>query len=181
MANFEPIIQWILYQEDDHKSPGKIVNLGDGAGLTRLGLTQRWHQQDLPEQFFTTMGFNAAVMIAKAVYHKQYWILLSCDLINYDQVAAPLLSFAINDNPLIAAKTLQHVLGVTEDGHLGPKTLAELNSKDPDQVAKLFRAAWIDFYHNLIIIAPSRQQFIDGWINRANFPYPSPLVPRIYE
>jgi lysozyme family protein len=180
VANFEPIIQWVLYQEDDKRVPGKIVNLGDGAGLTRLGLTQRWHQVDLPLEFFSTMGLNAAVMVAKAVYRRQYWNILDGDLINDDQVAAPLLSFAVNDNPRIATKILQSVLGVDEDGHMGPKTLAELNSKDPDVVAKLFRADWIDFYQRDAQINPSKAQFLNGWINRAQFPYPA-QIPTIYE
>jgi lysozyme family protein len=181
MANFESIVQWLLYIEDDKKTPGKIVDLHDGVGLTRLGLTQRWHQADLPLSFFSTMPFAEAVTCAKAVYKKQYWTSLCGDQIEHDQVAAPLLSFAVNDSVRIAVKTLQSVLGVTEDGSLGPKTLAELNSKDPDIVAKLFRAEWIDFYKRDIMLNPGKAEFLNGWINRVDFPYPSPLVPVIYQ
>ena len=181
VANFDNIIQWVLYQEDDHKNPGKIVDLGDGAGLTRLGLTQRWHQADLPMNFFSTLPFPQAVVVAKNVYRKTYWNPLSGDLISSDQVAAPLLSFAINDNVQVAVKTLQHVLDVTQDGVLGPKTLAELNSKDPDTVARMFRTYWVLFYKNDVVLNPSKQRFLDGWIVRANFPYPSPLVSEIYQ
>ncbi len=179
MANFEPIVQWLLFQEDDHKVPGKIVNLGDSAGLTRLGITQRWHQTQVPVDFFSTMSFKDAVAAAKIVYKQCYWGFISGDSIA-DAVAAPLLSFAVNDTPKVAIKTLQRVLEVLEDGSIGPKTLAELNSKDPDVTAALFRAAWIDFYHRDVDANPHKAQFLNGWINRAHFPYPSPLVSEIY-
>src|ERR1700676_3596242 len=177
MANFEPIVKWLLYQEDSHSTPGKILNEGDDAGLTRLGITQRYHQSDVPSDFFSTMSFKDAVQAAKYVYRKRYWEILDGDLMNSDQVAAPLISFAVNDNTLTAVKTLQQVLEVDDDGHMGPKTLAELNSKDPVIVAKLFRAAWITFYQHDAAVNSSKTQFLQGWINRANFPYPSPLVP----
>jgi lysozyme family protein len=125
------------------------------------------------------MSFEDAVKVAKQVYKNKYWNLMSGDDIDSDTVAAPLLSFGINDNIFIACKILQKVLGVLEDGHIGPKTLAELNQKDPEIVAKLFRAEWINFYQGLVKIAPSKQQFLDGWINRANFPYPAD-IPEIY-
>jgi hypothetical protein len=181
MANFDNIIPWLLFQEDDKRIPGRILDEGDGAGLTRLGLTQRWHQSDLPSSYFSTLEFKDAVIIAKAVYKKCYWNLLDGDLINSDLVAALLLSFAVNDNVEVAVKTLQRVLEVTDDGHMGPKTLAELNSKDPVIVAKLFRAGWVDFYHNDVIINPSKQQVLTGWINRALFPYPSPYSMEVYQ
>jgi len=181
MANFENIVPWLFYQEDSHKTPGEIVDLKDGAGLTRLGLTQRWHQKDVPMEFFSTMNFKDAVAYAKLAYKKNYWFPISGDLISSDQVAAPLLSFAVNDNVQVAVKTLQHVLDVAQDGVLGPKTLAELNSKDPDTVARMFRTYWVFFYKNDVVLNPSKQKFLNGWIVRANFPYPSPLVSEIYQ
>jgi lysozyme family protein len=180
MADFEGIIQWILFQEDNKKEPGKIIDLGDGGGLTRLGLTQHWHQIDLPINFFTTMVFKDAVVVAKKVYRIRYWSAIDGDLIASDQVAAPLLSFAINDTPQIAIKTLQAVLEINQDGFMGPRTMAELNSKDPGATANLFRAAWMNFYHNDCELNPDKAQFLSGWIARATFPYPSELVPDIY-
>jgi lysozyme family protein len=125
------------------------------------------------------MGFSDAVIEAKQVYKQKYWGLISGDCISSDIVAAPLLSFAVNDSVLIACKHLQRVLGVLEDGHIGLKTLEELNEKDPEIVAKLFRAEWISFYQQLVKIAPSKQDFLRGWINRANFPFPT-SIPEIY-
>jgi len=180
MANFEPIVEWLLYQEDDHHTPGKIVNLGDGAGLTRLGVTSKNFGSIVPPEFFTTMSFVLAVQVAKTVYQNEYWHHINGDRIVSDQVAAPLLSFAVNRNIPTAVKHLQHVLEVNPDGVLGLVTISVLNQKDPNIVAKLFRAEWIDYYHNVAAMNSNDSKFINGWIDRANFPFPSPLVPNIY-
>lgn len=174
MANFENIIQWILWQEDSHTDPGKTLDEGDGAGLTRLGLTQRWHQNDLPMDFFSAMSFKDAISTAKMAYKKIYWTAIDGDQIIDDQVAALLLSFSINDSVRVAVKTIQAVLGQVEDGVIGPHTIAEINSKDPRIVAKFFRAEWLGFYHRNVQLNPNKQKFLEGWINRVNFPYPAP-------
>jgi len=180
MAKFEPIVQWLLYQEDDKRHPGKIVNLGDGAGLTRLGLTSKNFGNKLPPEFFTTMPFAEAVKVAKQAYRDFFWELFNGDQIESDVIAAMVLSFNVNTPPHVAVKRLQTVLGLQEDGVLGPNTIAELNSKDDKIVASLYRAQWIDYYMHLVSLKPAKAQFLDGWINRANFPYPSGLVPNIY-
>lgn len=179
MANFEKIVQWLIYQEDDKRTPGKIVNLGDGAGLTRFGITSKNFWAMVPAEFFTDLPFADAVTEAKLIYRSQYWNRMSCDTMD-DQVAAPLLSFAVNKNIPKAVKNLQQVLNVNVDGAIGGQTMHELNQKDPVIVAKLFRAGWIFYYQQIAAVNPNDQQFLQGWINRANFPFPSPLVPNIY-
>jgi lysozyme family protein len=180
MASFEPIIEWLLFQEDDHRTPGKIVNLGDGAGFTRFGITSKNFGALVPANFFTTMSFTNAVQVAKSIYQDQYWHHLNGDRINSDQVAAPLLSFAVNRNIPTAVKALQRVLEVEQDGVLGLITVAVLNEKDPDAVNNLFRAEWIYYYQHIAAVNPNDAKFLGGWINRAQFPFPSALVPNIY-
>lgn len=176
MANFEPIVEWILYQEDDRKVPGKIVDLGDGAGLTRLGITQRNFGRLLPASFWSTMDFHSAVAYAKSIYQNQFWHFINGEQINDNNVAATLMSAAVNEGIAPAVKMLQNVLGVNEDGILGLITTNELNSKDPVIVNKLLRAVWVEFYQRLVSINPSKQRFLDQWLVRAQFPFPSPLV-----
>lgn len=181
MAQFEPIVQWLLFQEDDHHTPGKIVNLGDGAGLTRLGITSKNFGNVLPSSFWTAaMSFKDAVVMAKNFYRGQEWHHINGDRIVSDAIAAVLLSFAVNNNVPHAVKVLQHVLQVKEDGVLGQGTLAELNWKDPKITEKLFRADWAMYYHHLADANPNDMRFLNGWLARAGFPYPSSLVSNIY-
>src|SRR6202790_619277 len=181
MSNFEPVIEWLLYIEDDHHTPGKIVNLGDGAGFTRLGITSKNYASVMPADFWTTMPFSLAVAAAKSLYQNQYWHHLNGDRINSDLIAALLLSWSVNRNIPTAVKALQAVLGVQQDGVLGLVTIAELNQKDPVAVAAQFRAEWHDFYNKVVSLNPNDKRFLNGWNARVEFPFPSPLVPNIYQ
>jgi lysozyme family protein len=184
VANFEPIVEWLLYQEDDKQVPARVVNLGDGAGLTRLGITSK-NFGTLPllanPNFWDASACTTFLAInrAKIFYDEEFWRHINGDRITDDQIAALVLSWSVNRNIPTAVKALQRVLGVDPDGVLGGVTLAELSQKDPKIVAAQYRAEWISFYHGLVDLNPSNQRFLDGWINRANFPYPSPL-PAIY-
>jgi lysozyme family protein len=129
-------------------------------------------------EFFSTMNFKDAVKAAKIAYKKQ-WDQLKLDLIESDLVAAPLFSFAVNTGNSPAVKTLQKVLGVTEDGFIGTTTIAEVNQKDPEIVAKLYRAEWTSWYQGLVEIAPAKLPFLHEWLARAGFPYPT-SIPEIY-
>jgi lysozyme family protein len=180
MANFEPIVEWLLYQEDDHRTPGKIVNLGDGAGLTRLGITSKNYSTVMDSSFWTTMPFSVAVPSAKTLYENQYWHHINGDRINDDQTAALILSWSVNRNVPVAVKGIQTVLGVEQDGVLGLVTIAELNSKDPAVVAAQYRAEWKDFYSKVVSLNPDDARFLDGWNARVDFPFPSPLVGSLY-
>ncbi|HZS43412.1 MAG TPA: putative peptidoglycan-binding domain-containing protein [Candidatus Paceibacterota bacterium] len=179
MADFEPIVRWVLFQEDDKKEPGKIVDLGDGAGLTRLGITQRYHANDVPSEYFTTMPFAQAVAYAKSVYKKFYWVPIRGDEIQSDIVAAPVFSLAVNNSPSGAVRVLQKVLDIKQDGICGPITINTCNSKQPEIVASMFRAEWEDFYRQ-IAAYNNQNKFLSGWLARVYFPYPSP-VPQIYD
>ena len=106
MADYSKIIPWLLYQEDDKRVPGKIVNLGDGAGMTRLGITSNNFGSYVPDTFFTTMGFQDAVGCAKILYKNQYWNRFNGDKIQSDEVAAIILSFAVNRNIRISVSNL---------------------------------------------------------------------------
>jgi lysozyme family protein len=181
VADFTKIIPWLLYQEDSKRVPGESINLGDGGGMTRLGITSKNFGLKVPATFFSTLPFADAVAAAKQVYKTEYWNKFNGDLIVFDEIAALVLSFAVNRNIPHAVKNLQHVLGVNPDGDLGPATAHELAQKDPAIVAKLFRAEWENYYRVLATVNPGETKFLDGWINRVNFPYPSPLVPSIYQ
>lgn len=184
IADVAAIAAWIVKLEDNNYHPGACEDLGDGAGLTRMGITQRWHSADVPPEFFTTMPNVQAYGVAQAFYISKYCLPLHVPVIDV-QVGAPLVSFAVNATPKIAVETLQQVLDVTVDGAFGPNTLAELLSKDPAIVAKLFQAAWADFYHRDVALNPSKAKFLGtppgpgtkgtGWLGRAGLIYPATL------
>jgi lysozyme family protein len=179
MARFNPIASWVIYQEDDHEHPGKVVDLGDGDGRTRLGITERYFLSAVGESFYTTMPFAEAVSTAKRIIRKFFWDEFTGDLVGSDYVAAPILSFAVNASVKHAVEIVQRVLGVQVDGILGDNTLFELNSKDGIMTAKLYRAEWSNYYHKLVDVNVSDERFLEEWLSRVTFPYPA-VIPAFY-
>jgi lysozyme family protein len=182
MANFGNIIEWVLRLED-RTLAGKTENLNDGAGLTRFGLTTRdegdvlprcfWEDDDSVDPVQYRMSNLAALEAAKQVYYDKYWTPICCTQIASDEVAATLLSFAVNDGIGSAVKLLQGVLGLPEPtGHVGPWTLQAISALDPSDLAERLRDAQEARYLKIEAEKPADVQFDAGWRKRAYARYP---------
>ena len=170
MANYEVCINWVLRLEDSRLT-GEVVNLGDGGGLTRFGLTSRWHP-DLVSAGFYTCDVPSALVLAKQYYKKSYWDIFKGDEIVADPVSAELLSFAINDGAMTAIELLQRVLGFeTIDGKFGPITLAATNSMDSNELVVGLKQEQLAYYDGVIAKDPSKAKDLKGWTNRVNTPF----------
>lgn len=62
----------------------------------------------------------------------------------------------------------QQILGVTVDGVVGPKTIAALNSKDPEALFAQIRQARVNFIEDICRKRPANKKFRSGWLNRLN-------------
>ena len=175
MADANAIARWIVKLEDSPTHPGISKDLGDGAGLTRYGITQKWHSNDVPADFFTTMSNEDAADCAAGVYVKLYCNPLLVAQMNSDDLASAMASFAVNDNVHVAVHTMQTAIGVNPaDGAMGPHTVAAINAGDPVAFGNAYRATWTQFYRDDVAQNPSKAQFLNGWINnRVNRKYPN--------
>jgi len=174
MANYGSCINWVLRLEDSILS-GKIENLGDGAGLTRFGITSvndNW----IDPEFWGSMPRDAALEIATQVYHDKYWNLINGLQIVDDEVAATLLSFAVNDGVRQAIREIQRIVGVPDDGVSGSITIAAINQacavKGAPNVAQGLREAQEAYYEAVLARKPQDEKFRNGWMNRARARYP---------
>lgn len=170
MANATQCILWVLRQEDSLLA-GKVVVLADGAGMTRFGIAQNAHPE-VPPTFYTEPAITA-LNDAIAIYKAQYWNPLCGDQINYEPLAASLLSFAINDGERFDEKMFQGILGVVEDGVCGPATLAAANAKDGPTLLGLLQNAQWAHYQATAIAKPEEAIYLPGWRTRAFRTYPS--------
>ena len=126
--NFQAALQAVLKHEG-----GYVHHKLDPGGMTNLGVTKRvweeWVGHDVDEK---QMRALTPALVAP-LYKKKYW-----DRVRGDDLPTGLdmavFDFAVNSGVGRAAKLLQDVLGVTQDGVIGPQTLAKAIVKDSSQL-----------------------------------------------
>jgi lysozyme family protein len=102
---------------------GFVDHPKDPGGPTNRGITQAvydaWQKsQNLPTQSVR----NISDATVAAIYKQQYWDRISGDLLPAG-VDFAVFDYAVNSGVSRAAKTLQAVVGVTQDGVIGPATI----------------------------------------------------------
>ena len=102
---------------------GYVDHPKDPGGPTNKGVTQavydNWRKlQNLPTQSVRAI----AVSEVAAIYKNLYWDRISGDSLPAG-VDFAVFDFAVNSGVSRAAKTLQAVVGVTQDGMIGPATI----------------------------------------------------------
>lgn len=95
----------------------------DPGGATNLGITHAtlaaWRGKPVTKQDVR----NLSKAEASAIYRARYWDAVQGDLLPPGLDLA-VFDYAVNSGPGRAARSLQAVLGVTQDGAIGPATLA---------------------------------------------------------
>jgi len=129
--------------------------------MTNLGVTQRvweeWVGHPVTEKEMRAL----TPVIVAPMYKKKYWDKVSGDALP-SGVDLAVFDFAVNSGPGRAAKMLQRVLGVTEDGAIGPQTLAKAVSIDSSKLIADYNAARLAFLQAL----PTWATFGNGWGRR---------------
>ena len=103
-------------------------------------------------------------------YKKQYWDVNKCDDISSQTLAEELFDFGVNAGPETAAKILQRLVDVKDDGNLGEMSLYAINCAicfDLFSLQLNFALEKIKHYHR-ISKAPGSEnrKYIHGWLNR---------------
>ena len=102
---------------------GYVDHPKDPGGPTNKGVTQavydNWRKsQNLPTQSVRAIADSEVA----AIYKNLYWDRVSGDLLP-SGVDFAVFDFAVNSGVSRAAKMLQSVVGVTQDGQIGPATI----------------------------------------------------------
>lgn len=178
MADFNQIFEKVMEFEGGYK----LHNIpGDKGGMTYAGISRnRW--PDWPGWQLIDGGEISSQRIKAMVaefYKIHFWKSIHGDQIIFQSVAFMLYDFAVNAGLKVAVKLAQRIIGVTEDGILGPNTLKALNSYVTNEVSeKLFIAEYslhkIFRYKDICLdddrrkddTVKSNLKFLCGWINR---------------
>lgn len=149
-VSVDDVLMWLLKLED-RTLEGKIIDLGDGAGLTRFGITQKWFKSALPADFWSpTLPTGVAIVYAKLFYRRHYWDDMGLSEFHDITFAASVLSCAVNMGTAVAQKLLRESAGHQQ-----------------------FIAAWIAAYDDLVKHSPDDAKFLKGWRARANAIFPA--------
>ena len=144
------------------KHEGGFVNHpADPGGMTNLGVTQRvweeWVGHPVDEKEMRSLTPEKVA----PMYKQKYW-----DKIRGDDLPSgvdmAVFDCCVNSGPGRAAKMLQRVLGLTEDGAIGPNTLSKALSIDSSKLIADYNAARLAFLQAL----PTWATFGKGWSNR---------------
>ena len=123
MQTFPECVSHVLAAEG-----GLVNDPKDPGGVTKFGISQRSY----PALDIRALSLDEA----KAIYQRDYW-----DQIQGEAFPAGLdlllLDHAVNAGPARAVRLLQHLVGVPEDGLMGPVTLAGVAIADPQDLIEL--------------------------------------------
>ena len=154
--NFPTALQALLKHEG-----GWVHHPSDPGGMTNLGVTKRvweeWVGHDVDEKQMRALSPE----LVAPLYKKKYWDKVCGDELPTG-VDLAVFDFAVNSGPGRAAKMLQKVLGVNQDGAIGPKTLLKAASIDSEKLVVDYNAERLAF----LMALPTWDTFGKGWGRR---------------
>ncbi len=150
MQNFPDCIAHVLAAEG-----GLVNDPKDPGGVTKFGISQRSY----PALDIRALSLDDA----KAIYQRDYWAPIQGEALPAG-LDLLLLDHAVNAGPARAVRLLQHLVGVPEDGLMGPVTLAGVAIADPQDLIARFSELRLDFYRDL----PTWRHFGAGWSRRVH-------------
>lgn len=154
MASFEQAIVPVLQHEG-----GYVNHPNDPGGETNFGISRRSYPGLDIE--------NLTQEEARAIYRRDFWLPIRGEDIRSQDVASNLLDFAVNAGVGRASKAIQRLVGVAQDGKIGPVTLAAINGQDGLNLNLRLALLRIEFYTELAAKRAEFRSFIVGWVRRA--------------
>ena len=150
--NFDECLKMLLHHEG-----GYVNHPKDPGGETNLGVTKRVY-----EKWGGTKDMkDLTVEDVAPIYKKEYWDRCKCDDLE-SGVDWAVFDWAVNSGTGRAAKAIQKICGATQDGAIGPKTLALIGTQNTQYVVEEFGKIRQDFYESL----KTFDTFGKGWTRR---------------
>jgi lysozyme family protein len=140
---------------------GYSDNPADPGGPTNFGITLatlRAYEGDPNLTADDVKKLTPAV--AKEIYRTAYWNRMQCGALPAG-LDLEVFDFGVNSGPAESVKTLQRLVGVTQDGSVGPITLAAVGQFNVGDLIGRFAQARLAFYQSL-----NMPEFEQGWATR---------------
>ncbi len=132
---------------------GYTEGKGDPGGETKWGISKR---------SYPTLDIkNLTREEAKEIYRRDFWERAKMDALS-PALAFQAFDFAVNSGIETAIRKLQTAVGVSDDGHVGPITLAAITARSETDMIALLTAQRIRF----LTKRSNWPQAGAGWMNR---------------
>jgi lysozyme family protein len=155
-ANWEKAFQLVLKHEG-----GFVNHPKDPGGMTNLGVTKKVWEEFVGREVDEAEMRSLTPDVVKPLYKKNYW-----DKIKGDQLPSGVdyaaYDLAVNSGTGRAAKYLQRIAGVPDDGVIGPKSMEAILACDPIETVDAICDMRLDFLQRL----PTWGTFGKGWGRR---------------
>ena len=163
--SFQDALQFVLAREG-----GYVDNPNDPGGATNRGVTQAAYDEYRAAHDLAAQPVSAITDAELTdIYRGDYWSACHCDDIER-RAGAPLalvvFDTAVNSGASRAARMLQQLLGVADDGVIGQQTLGALAGRDARQLAEDYLWARLGFDADIARNRPASREFLPGWVHR---------------
>ncbi len=138
---------------------GYVNDPYDPGGETKFGIAKNSH----PSTDIKDLTWDEACDI----YYNQYWLAGSCDKMP-GVVGVLQFDGCVNNGVRHASQMVQRALGVTDDGSIGPVTLAAINAANPVDLCNKICDQRIAFYNDIVNANPSLGRYLNGWLRRVS-------------
>lgn len=168
MADVNRLAPFILKWE------GKFADDPDDlGGATNMGVTiATWRQVGYDKDGDGDIDVDDLKLLTRAdvvnrVLKPHYWDRWKADQIKSQSVANILVDWVWGSGAY-GIKIPQQVVGVAIDGVVGPKTIAAINTQDPEVLFRRIVEERKAFLDRICISRPRNKKFKKGWLNRLN-------------
>jgi Glycosyl hydrolase 108 len=140
---------------------GYSDNPADPGGPTNFGVTLATLRAYEGDPNLTADDVKKLMpAVAKEIYRTAYWNRMQCGALPAG-LDLEVFDFGVNSGPAESVKTLQGLVGVTQDGSVGPITLAAVGQFNVGDLIARFAQARLAFYQGL-----NMPEFEQGWATR---------------
>jgi len=156
-ANFFFSLEMVLHHEG-----GFVDHPEDPGGATNKGVTHKTYAEFLGRPLEDVDELkNIPDEHVQIIYKNMYW-----DKVCGDELDTGLdfctFDWAVNSGPSRSSKYLQGLVGATEDGIIGPRTMERINATDTGMLIQAMANKREEYYRSL----KTFETFGKGWLRR---------------